>query len=193
MSLPAPDHTLKLSPRLAAILPWAIFLLAVIARLLPGARTIDDSYITYRYARDILAGQGFVFNPGERVLGTTTPLYTALMVSGRRAERWDTGALPANCLAAQRLCRWGRLPVVAAHRQALRLPVCWRWRGAGLGDSPVQRDLRYRRSGDQPVCPLVGRNSLRPSGKPPLPDHVAGRPGSAHPARRLDLHWSAGA
>jgi hypothetical protein len=82
MSLPAPDHTSKLSPRLAAILPWAIFLLAVIARLLPGARTIDDSYITYRYARDILAGQGFVFNPGERVLGTTTPLYTTLMVLG---------------------------------------------------------------------------------------------------------------
>jgi hypothetical protein len=80
MSLPALDHSSKLSPRLAAILPWAIFLLAAIARLLPGARTIDDSYITYRYARDILAGQGFVFNPDERVLGTTTPLYTALMV-----------------------------------------------------------------------------------------------------------------
>ncbi len=82
MSLPALGHTLKLPPRLAAILPWAIFLLAIIARLLPGARTIDDSYITYRYARNILAGQGFVYNPGEHVLGTTTPLYTALMVLG---------------------------------------------------------------------------------------------------------------
>jgi len=80
MSLPTPDHSSKLPSRLAAILPWAIFLLALIARLLPGARTIDDSYITYRYARNILAGQGFVYNPGERVLGTTTPLYTALMV-----------------------------------------------------------------------------------------------------------------
>jgi hypothetical protein len=82
MSLPTPDHTSKLPPRLATILPWAIFLLAIISRLIPGARTIDDSYITYRYARNILAGQGFVYNPGERVLGTTTPLYTALMVLG---------------------------------------------------------------------------------------------------------------
>jgi hypothetical protein len=98
MSLPAPDHTLKLSPRLAAILPWAIFLLAVIARLLPGARTIDDSYITYRYARDILAGQGFVFNPGEHVLGTTTPLYTALMVLGGALSGGTQAPFPQNAM-----------------------------------------------------------------------------------------------
>jgi hypothetical protein len=61
-------------------LALALFLLALFARLLPGSRTIDDSYITYRYARNILAGNGLVYNPGERVLGTTTPLYTVLMV-----------------------------------------------------------------------------------------------------------------
>jgi hypothetical protein len=60
-------------------LPLILFLVAVIARLLPGPRTIDDSYITYRYARNLLSGEGFVYNPGERVLGTTTPLYTSLM------------------------------------------------------------------------------------------------------------------
>lgn len=54
-------------------------MLAVSARWIPGPRTIDDSYITYRYARNILAGNGFVYNPGERVLGTTTPLYTFLL------------------------------------------------------------------------------------------------------------------
>jgi len=62
------------------LLPWVIVLLAVAARLLPGPRTIDDAYITFRYARHILAGLGFTFNPGEHVLGTTTPLYTLLMV-----------------------------------------------------------------------------------------------------------------
>ena len=60
-------------------LPLLLFLIAVAARLIPGPRTIDDSYITYRYARNLLAGEGFVYNPGERVLGTTTPLYTSLM------------------------------------------------------------------------------------------------------------------
>lgn len=58
-----------------------IILLALGARLLPGPRTIDDSFITFRYARNILEGNGFVYNPGERVLGTTTPLYTLSMVA----------------------------------------------------------------------------------------------------------------
>lgn len=35
----------------------------------------DDPYITYRYAQNIVQGTGFVFNAGERVLSTTTPLY----------------------------------------------------------------------------------------------------------------------
>ena len=35
----------------------------------------DDAYITYRYARNLAAGEGFVYNAGEHVLGTSTPLY----------------------------------------------------------------------------------------------------------------------
>ncbi|MGH2582778.1 MAG: hypothetical protein ACRDFQ_07765 [Anaerolineales bacterium] len=57
----------------------ALFFLAVILRIVPGPRTIDDAFITFRYARNLLAGDGFVFNPGERVLGTTTPLFTILL------------------------------------------------------------------------------------------------------------------
>jgi hypothetical protein len=53
--------------------------LAIIIRLLPGPRTIDDAFITFRYARNIIGGAGFVYNPGERILGTTTPLYTLLL------------------------------------------------------------------------------------------------------------------
>ncbi len=43
--------------------------------------SFDDAYITYRYARNIALGRGFVYNIGERVLGTTTPLY-ALLLAG---------------------------------------------------------------------------------------------------------------
>nr|HID14370.1 hypothetical protein [Anaerolineae bacterium] len=39
----------------------------------------DDPFITYRYAANLLAGSGFVYNPGLRVLSTTTPLYTLLL------------------------------------------------------------------------------------------------------------------
>lgn len=59
--------------------PVLLFALAVFLRLLPGERMVDDAYITFRYARNIVNGAGFVYNPGERVMGTTTPLYTLLM------------------------------------------------------------------------------------------------------------------
>ena len=39
----------------------------------------DDPFITYRYAGNLVRGLGFVYNPGERVLSTTTPLFTLLL------------------------------------------------------------------------------------------------------------------
>jgi hypothetical protein len=39
----------------------------------------DDSFITFRYAENIAGGKGFVYNQGERILGTSTPLYTLLL------------------------------------------------------------------------------------------------------------------
>ncbi len=38
----------------------------------------EDALIVLRYARNLVAGEGFVFNPGERVLGVTTPLHTLM-------------------------------------------------------------------------------------------------------------------
>lgn len=80
----------------------ALLLLALAARLIPGPRTVDDAYITFRYARNLVEGYGLVYNPGERVLGTTTPLYAALLA----ALAWLTGwrdfpllALGVNALA----------------------------------------------------------------------------------------------
>jgi uncharacterized membrane protein len=61
---------------------WALIglaALALAARVLPGPRTIDDAYITFRYARNLVNGLGFVYNPGQHVQGTTTPLYTLLL------------------------------------------------------------------------------------------------------------------
>lgn len=40
---------------------------------------IDDAYITYRYALNLIQGSGFVYNPGEWVLGTTTPLWGLIL------------------------------------------------------------------------------------------------------------------
>jgi len=56
-----------------------IVVAAIAARTIPGPRTIDDAYITFRYAQNLLQGNGLVYNPGERVLGTTTPAYAMLL------------------------------------------------------------------------------------------------------------------
>ncbi|MGA2112946.1 MAG: glycosyltransferase family 39 protein [Anaerolineales bacterium] len=61
------------------LLSGSIVFVAVLARVVPGPRIIDDAFITYRYTRNLLLGRGLVFNPGERVLGTTTPLYALLL------------------------------------------------------------------------------------------------------------------
>ena len=45
----------------------------------------DDLYITYRYSLNIAQGAGFVFNPGEYVLSTTTPLYALVLAFFRVA------------------------------------------------------------------------------------------------------------
>jgi hypothetical protein len=79
-------------------LPLTIGMLAIIARLIPGPRTIDDAYITFRYARNILAGSGFVYNPGEHVLGTTTPLYTILLVLFGAITGGDNAPFPLIAL-----------------------------------------------------------------------------------------------
>lgn len=39
----------------------------------------DDSYIFYSYATNLANGNGYVFNVGERVNATTSPLYTLLL------------------------------------------------------------------------------------------------------------------
>ncbi len=52
---------------------------AVIIRLAIGYGSIDDAFITFRYARNLADGLGFVYNAGERVIGTTTPLWTMIM------------------------------------------------------------------------------------------------------------------
>jgi hypothetical protein len=80
----------------------ALLVLAVAARFVPGPRTIDDAFITFRYARNIVHGVGFVYNPGEGVLGTTTPLYTlwmAILALVTRSENYPCLALVTNALA----------------------------------------------------------------------------------------------
>ncbi len=64
---------------------------------------LDDPFITYRYAENLATGRGFVYNEGERVLSTTTPLYALLLAVGRLL----TPDLPALSNALGILSIWG--------------------------------------------------------------------------------------
>jgi hypothetical protein len=75
--------------------------LALIARLIWLSYTNfaeEDSFIVLRFARNLANGLGYVFNPGERVYGSTTPLYTFILV----LWRWLFGA--DFILGARLLC-----------------------------------------------------------------------------------------
>jgi arabinofuranosyltransferase len=52
------------------------------------AYTVDDAFITFRYARNLVVGLGPVFNPGERVEGYTSLLWMLLMAIVQ-ALQWD--------------------------------------------------------------------------------------------------------
>lgn len=40
----------------------------------------DDAYITYRYVDNLTSGEGLVYNTGQRVFGSSTPLYLLILV-----------------------------------------------------------------------------------------------------------------
>lgn len=87
-------------PQQVLIIAFLLALVAIIARLIPGPRTIDDAFITFRYSRNIVEGLGFVYNPGIPSLGTTTPLFTLLMaaisaITGQQDFQWYAIAVSA--------------------------------------------------------------------------------------------------
>jgi hypothetical protein len=72
---------LPVSPRGIVL---AIAAVRCVVALALGFHPFDDTFITFRYALNLARGHGFVYNAGERVLGTTTPLW-ALLLAGFRS------------------------------------------------------------------------------------------------------------
>ena len=66
--------------------PYLVPVLTLLATRLWMARAVhaanEDAYITFRYAANWASGMGPVFNPGERVLGFSSPLWTTLLAVG---------------------------------------------------------------------------------------------------------------
>jgi arabinofuranosyltransferase len=65
-----------LDPRAPYLVPLLLLLATRIAAWIAIGGGAEDAYITYRYAHHLAAGNGLVYNPGERVMGFSSPLWT---------------------------------------------------------------------------------------------------------------------
>ncbi len=102
-----------------------------------GVFPLDDSWIHLHFARNLAEGQGFAYNPGAPVAGSTAPLWTLLLggafaAAGSHVELAKAlGVLAAlgAALAARRLGeRWtgdAGLGLVAGALTALSGPLVW--------------------------------------------------------------------
>ena len=68
--------------------PFLVPLLILLAARLLFWTTLpyatEDAYITFRYAKNLAIGNGLVYNPGERVMGFSSPLWTVWSALGCR-------------------------------------------------------------------------------------------------------------
>lgn len=133
-------------PYLLTLLLILVLAIGVRCFLLTAHATEEDFFITLRYARNLAAGHGFVYNPGARVLGTTTPLYTLVLALWMRlhvdpilgGKLLGIGADALACWATYRLGRAIGRPgagLAAAVCVAL-LPVnlIWATKGMEVGE-----------------------------------------------------------
>ncbi|MGB2713352.1 MAG: hypothetical protein WBC51_04175 [Vicinamibacterales bacterium] len=73
---------------------------ALAARIAVGAHITDDAYITMRYSRNLSAAGMMSYNPPDAVLGTSSPLWTVVLVGGAAAgASLETTAVVVSFLA----------------------------------------------------------------------------------------------
>jgi hypothetical protein len=74
-----PVQALPSSRRTLVILAAVLVLTGLAVVAMSDHFAVDDAYISLRYAHNLVAGEGFVFNPAQRVEGVTNLLWTLIM------------------------------------------------------------------------------------------------------------------
>ena len=89
--------------------------------------TSDDAYISFRYADNLAAGRGLVFNPGERVEGYSNPSWVIVLALARMAGL--PPLLTAKALGALTACLllglWLKAATGAGFGERNRLAGLW--------------------------------------------------------------------
>ncbi len=108
---------------------WTLYAAAVLLLAAPFIPYLtDDTFIYLQFARNLAAGHGFSFNPGEPTYGFTSPLWTILLAAAARCGSDPLAAakvlgavflaasVPAFAFASRQIIpsRRGRLAALAA-------------------------------------------------------------------------------
>jgi hypothetical protein len=109
-----------LDPRGPFLLPLVLLLASRLVMALGNPAPAEDAFITFRYARNLASGNGLVYNPGEHVMGFTSPLWTVWTALGvalvRNPIPWALGwSLIADLVT---LLAGGRLVAAVGGRAA---------------------------------------------------------------------------
>jgi hypothetical protein len=102
----------------------AIIRIFVVLRLLPD-NLFDDGYVTLRYADNLIRGLGLVYNAGEHVMGTTSPLFTFLLAAGGRL--FGPNHLPALAVSFGIAASLGTLYFCERILEMARIPSAVKW------------------------------------------------------------------
>jgi arabinofuranosyltransferase len=108
---------------------WLAAALALAAGLLRASQLAwicDDAFISLRYAQNLVAGHGLVYNPGEYVEGYTNLSWTLLLAAALRLGLPDVAsaeALGLACHAGLALLCFGHTRRRARESQRLPLPL----------------------------------------------------------------------
>lgn len=127
-----------------------IVLLALAARCwvaITTRSTAEDFFITLRYAERLAHGSGFTYNPGQRVLGTTTPLYTLFLAAaawiGLPAQEVGKGAnIVADSLTCALIVRLSASPGINRPRFGLLAALLY-----AVGTAPVSISIAGMETG----------------------------------------------
>jgi hypothetical protein len=95
LALPESRWRLAIAAALALAAGWAVYI-----HFATDVVPFDDAYISFRYAEHLVSGRGLVYNIGERVFGSSTPLYVLWLAALRWLLPGDlaTAAVRANAI-----------------------------------------------------------------------------------------------
>ncbi len=143
--------------RRMGLLGPALGLFTLILRWAPGPWPVDDAYITFRYARNLLEGAGLVYNPGEPVLGTSAPGFALLLALGGGVTGLD---LPRLAVAVSGVADAMTALMLLAMARHLGL-AGWAGACAGLAWALYPLAVRYAVGGmETSVATALGMGAL---------------------------------